>query len=175
MAALAFLATGVILGAFIGLFAWLQFRLFRLWQWKSFLLTPFLWAAVEFARNHLAVTGFPWGTLGTSQVFFGYLIQIADVTGVYGVSFLVAAVNTVWLLVMVRAVPRKLKIYWAALVGVFVFYALLYAELCYFSYQTPESGGLAVVGIQGNIREEDGLTRSPASISTTTPGWRRRP
>ena len=30
-------------------------------------------------------------------------------------------------------------------------YALLYAELCYFSYQTPESGGLAVAGIQGNI------------------------
>lgn len=159
VAALAFLATCVILGCFIGAFAWLQFRLFRVWQWKSFLLAPFLWVAVEFARDHLALTGFPWGTLGTSQVFFGYLIQIADVTGVYGVSFLVVAVNTVWLLVLVREAPRKLKIYWAALVGIFVFYALLYAELGYFSYQTPESGGLAVAGIQGNIRDEDGLTR----------------
>jgi apolipoprotein N-acyltransferase len=155
----AFLATGAILGAFIGLFAWLQHRLFMRWQWRSFLLTPFLWTAVEFARDHLAVTGFPWGSLGTSQAFFGYMIQIADITGVYGVSFLVAAVNTVWLIVLVRETPRKLKIYWAALVGMLLFYALLYAELCFFTYQTPEGPGLAVGGIQGNIRDEDGPLR----------------
>ena len=37
--------------------------------------------------------GFPWYMLGYGQFRFLTLIQIVDVTGVYGVTFLVAAVN----------------------------------------------------------------------------------
>jgi len=50
------------------------------------------WVALEFIRAHL-VTGFDWAMLGHSQYKNLWLIQIADITGGYGVSFLVILVN----------------------------------------------------------------------------------
>jgi apolipoprotein N-acyltransferase len=47
-----------------------------------------LWVALEMARGRL-LTGFPWNFLGVSQYRMLPLIQMAAVTGVYGVSFLV--------------------------------------------------------------------------------------
>ncbi|MBI3315025.1 MAG: apolipoprotein N-acyltransferase [Candidatus Omnitrophica bacterium] len=51
-----------------------------------------VWVALEFIRGH-ALSGFGWASLGHSQYKNYLLIQIADVTGVYGVSFLVILVN----------------------------------------------------------------------------------
>ena len=50
------------------------------------------WVALEFIRAHL-FTGFGWVMLGHSQYKNLMCIQIADKTGVYGVSFLVVLVN----------------------------------------------------------------------------------
>lgn len=50
------------------------------------------WVALEFIRAHF-LTGFGWAMLGHSQYKNLWLIQIADMTGVYGVSFLVVLVN----------------------------------------------------------------------------------
>ncbi len=50
------------------------------------------WVCLEFIRSNL-FTGFGWVTLGHSQYKNLFLIQIADITGVYGVSFLVMLVN----------------------------------------------------------------------------------
>ena len=52
----------------------------------------FLWVALEFARARL-FTGFPWGLAGYSQYRQTLLIQIADITGVYGISFIIVLVN----------------------------------------------------------------------------------
>jgi apolipoprotein N-acyltransferase len=59
------------------------------------LTVPIAWTAVEFLRATL-LGGFSWYMLGYSQHTFLPLIQIADLTGAYGVSFLIAAVNA-WL------------------------------------------------------------------------------
>jgi len=48
-----------------------------------------LWAGLEVLRARL-LGGFPWNPLGASQFKLLPLIQISSVTGVYGVSFLVA-------------------------------------------------------------------------------------
>jgi apolipoprotein N-acyltransferase len=56
------------------------------------LTVPVVWTALEFTRSFL-ITGFPWYLLGHSQHTFLPLIQIADLMGAFGVSFLVAAVN----------------------------------------------------------------------------------
>ena len=53
---------------------------------------PVVWTALEFLRSTFG-TGFSWYLLGHTQHSLLPLIQIADVTGAYGVSFLVAAVN----------------------------------------------------------------------------------
>ena len=50
------------------------------------------WVGLEMIRAHF-LGGFPWNLLGASQYQFTPLIQIASVTGVYGVSFLVVWVS----------------------------------------------------------------------------------
>ncbi len=65
-------------------------------------LLPFVWTALEQARSIL-LTGFPWGLLGHSQYNRLPIIQIAEVTGVAGISFLIIAGNVAlfWLLLYV--------------------------------------------------------------------------
>lgn len=55
-------------------------------------LVPAGWVSVEYLRA-LLFTGFPWELLGYSQYKRLPLIQLADITGVYGLSFLIALAN----------------------------------------------------------------------------------
>jgi len=73
-------------------FALLFSRKIRSTRLPALLLAPVFWVSLEFMRSY-ALTGFPWSSLGYSQYRFLYGIQFADITGIYGVSFLVAAVN----------------------------------------------------------------------------------
>jgi len=56
------------------------------------LWAPIVWVALEFVRSVL-FTGFPWALVGASQVSYLHLIQIASLTGVWGVSFFVVLLN----------------------------------------------------------------------------------
>ncbi len=58
------------------------------------LFIPAIWTASEYLRAAL-FTGFPWELLGYSQYGSLPFIQIADITGIYGVSFWLALINTV--------------------------------------------------------------------------------
>ena len=62
----------------------------------ALLLVPVLWVATELARSR--ITSFPWNLLGVTQVDNPLLRQIAPWTGVCGISFVIAAVNALWLL-----------------------------------------------------------------------------
>src|ERR1700760_3156098 len=64
----------------------------------ALLLVPFAWVAVELARAR--ITGLPWDLLGVAQVDNPLLIRIAPITGAYGLSFIIAAVNALWLIRM---------------------------------------------------------------------------
>jgi len=46
-----------------------------------------LWVAWEMGQARI-ISGFPWNLLGASQYRMVPLIQVASLTGVYGVSFL---------------------------------------------------------------------------------------
>ncbi|MDT8070710.1 MAG: apolipoprotein N-acyltransferase [Terriglobia bacterium] len=61
---------------------------------RALVLAPFLWVTVELIRTY--VVGFPWDLLGTAQVNNIPLSRLATVTGVYGLSFEIALVNTVF-------------------------------------------------------------------------------
>jgi apolipoprotein N-acyltransferase len=56
------------------------------------LLAPVCWVALEYVRSFL-LTGFPWGIVGYSQFNRLHIIQISDMFGVYGVSFLIVLFN----------------------------------------------------------------------------------
>jgi apolipoprotein N-acyltransferase len=68
----------------------------RLGRQAALLLVPFAWVAVELARAR--ITGLPWDLLGIAQVDNPLLTRLAPITGAYGLSFLIAAVNALWLL-----------------------------------------------------------------------------
>ncbi|HID96187.1 MAG TPA: apolipoprotein N-acyltransferase [Candidatus Latescibacteria bacterium] len=59
---------------------------------KAVYLTPFLWTTIEYLRS-FGELAFPWTLLGNTQAGYTRVIQIASITGVYGVSFWVAAIN----------------------------------------------------------------------------------
>ncbi|HYK89455.1 MAG TPA: apolipoprotein N-acyltransferase [Acidobacteriota bacterium] len=67
---------------------------------KYLLVFPFAWVTLEYLRNYFPFGGFPWLLLGYSQTGSARLIQIADLTGVYGMSFILVWVNAAlaWLL-----------------------------------------------------------------------------
>jgi apolipoprotein N-acyltransferase len=61
---------------------------------RALVFAPFLWVAVEFSRTH--IVGFPWDLLGTAQIDNVPMTRLATVTGVYGLSFEIMLVNTVF-------------------------------------------------------------------------------
>jgi apolipoprotein N-acyltransferase len=67
-------------------------RLDRTTSLPLILTVPAVWTGLEFIRSFL-LTGFAWYYLGHTQHSFLPMIQIADLAGAYGVSFVVAAVN----------------------------------------------------------------------------------
>lgn len=69
----------------------------------SLITLPALWAILEYLRSQL-FSGFGWALLGYSQCLNLPLIQLADITGVYGISFLLMMANlTIFSLINYRA------------------------------------------------------------------------
>ncbi len=75
-------------GAFTCLTRFIQIRS----GFETVLFAPVLWVALEYLRSFL-LTGFPWANLGYSQYLNLPFIQMADITGPYGPSFIVLLVN----------------------------------------------------------------------------------
>lgn len=91
------IAVMLLLVLYLGLF-WGAFGLFStltagIDRTARLMLLPAFWVALEYARGNL-FTGFPWVLIGYTQSDYLPLIQVADTTGVWGVSFAVVASNT---------------------------------------------------------------------------------
>lgn len=80
---------------------------------RALVLVPVLWVVVELARAH--ITSFPWDLLGYAEVNNVPLTRIATFTGVYGLSLIIALVNSVLALGFLLPRERRLSV---ALVGV---------------------------------------------------------
>jgi apolipoprotein N-acyltransferase len=119
-----------------------------------FFLIPSLWVSLELIRA-TALTGFPWCLLGHTQFNRLGLIQIADLLGVYGISFLIILSNVLIYRLFsggTSLVKRRLK--WEAL----GFTVLLLSTLGYGQYrlrEIPDTSAarktIKVSVIQGNI------------------------
>jgi apolipoprotein N-acyltransferase len=80
------------LSLYTGIFGLLFSIAIRRTKLPALLIAPVFWVVLEFLRSYI-FTGFPWSSIGYTQYKFLTIIQIADITGIYGVSFLVVAVN----------------------------------------------------------------------------------
>lgn len=65
---------------------------FRRWNVPLLITVPLIWVALEYVRMYL-LSGFGWLLLAHSAYRWERVIQIADLAGVYGVSFVIAVAN----------------------------------------------------------------------------------
>jgi apolipoprotein N-acyltransferase len=112
-----------------------------------FIAAPALWTAIELARTYV-FSGFPWSLLGYTQYSTLPVVQIADITGVYGVSFLIVMVNAA----LADFVTDK-KRYPGLVIA-------LAATLCVLGYgslklrQPEQRTGMRISVVQGNIEQD---------------------
>jgi apolipoprotein N-acyltransferase len=75
----------------------------RIWQQREILVVwaaPLVWVGLDYVRSFL-FSGFPWQDLGYSQYKALLLIQTADLTGHFGITFHIVLVNSVTALLIV--------------------------------------------------------------------------
>jgi apolipoprotein N-acyltransferase len=139
---------------------------------KSAFTLPVAWVAFDLLRSFL-LTGFPWAMLGHSQYRTLPLIQIADITGVYGITWLIVLANVVLYRVL-RAlsgasVPYPVK---SALVLVLALIATLFYGFSRLNRPEAANGApIRVALIQGNIPQD--VKWSPAFRDETVAIYER--
>lgn len=141
----------IYLGLYFPLFAVLVRRFVRRNLVPVWLAVPICWTVSEYLKSTL-FTGIPWFLLGHTQHPFLNLIQIADVTGVYGVSFLVAMMNG--LIIDRLSQSRPCRLFTKPVVTFLVFLGLVFAYgMVRVQVQELKTGPRIAV-IQANIPED---------------------
>ena len=101
---------------------------------------PVAWVACEYIRAWV-MTGFPW--LFLAHAFYAQLplIQISDLTGAYGVSFLAALINGVFAALALRRWPHQVagRHPWQLWIGAAVASVALIATLIYGRYRCGQT------------------------------------
>lgn len=104
-----YIGTCLYLALYWVLAAWAIHRLINVHRWPAFIAVPIVWVACEHLRSWV-ITGFPWFYLGHSQATNLWVIQVADLVGAYGVTFVVAMVNGLLVDIIVQAQRRKWQV-----------------------------------------------------------------
>ena len=109
-AALIFMIIGLMLphGAVYGLFALVYAMLKKDGPLFRLLAVPSIWVVAEYSREAIPLL-VPWGFLGYALQPWNLMVQMADITGLYGLSFLLVMVNSCILLVWRRIDPGRLR------------------------------------------------------------------
>jgi len=120
--------------------------------------TAALWVALEYVRVNLPGFGLGWNLLSYSQIPFLALIQIADLIGAYGVSFIVVFVSCLLFLLVLdilrRVRHRWVHIFFYVAVSSAIFGGLFQYGLVQLKSSTPPVPSLRVGVIQGNIPQQ---------------------
>ncbi len=115
-----------------------------------YLVAPVLWVCLEYLKSQL-FTGFPWENLGYSQFNNLFFIQIADVTGVFGLSFLIILLNTAFFEIITERSKKSFALAACVLLlwsGVYGYGVLRINQINQILKNAP---GMEVSLIQGNI------------------------
>jgi apolipoprotein N-acyltransferase len=148
------------LSLYFGVFALLFSMISERSRLPALFIAPVLWVTIEVIRSYL-FTGFPWLLLGYSQYRFLPVIQVADITGIFGISFLVVAFNGALYDVAVSWPGRlsRMPLFgrWHMTAGLVIYAMLLTASLIYGFRQLETPEGIQKIKasiIQGNIEQE---------------------
>ncbi|MGA9163643.1 MAG: apolipoprotein N-acyltransferase [Thiobacillus sp.] len=116
---------------------------------RVLLVMPLAWGVTEWMRGWI-LTGFPWLALGYSQVPASPLAGYAPLSGVYGVSFLLALIAALlaWNMTRISLAQRA----WAA--AAILALGLGGQVLRNVAWTTPDGAPTSVALLQGNIPQE---------------------
>lgn len=118
-------------------------------------VAPLAWVSTEYLRS-MVFTGFPWDLVGYAFAERLHFVQLADITGVYGISFLVVLVNGGIFELLRLCSGRKKgdgRLVVAAALMLAMTAAYGYQRLATYSSPTPEQG-FPVAVLQGNIPQD---------------------
>ena len=148
------------LSLYTGVFASLYVWQIRRGSLPSMLVAPVFWVMLEYLRS-MALTGFPYSLIGYTQHAFLRFIQISDITGVYGVSFLVVAVNGAiadFFLTQKRVSEKPLFDLAPTINGYLLIIVIIVANLFYGSWRLneyrPDGIPLRAAIVQPNIEQD---------------------
>ncbi len=117
---------------------------------------PVLWVTLEMGQTYI-ISGFPWDLLGNGLFLHPVLLQLADITGVYGLSFLIVLVNaTLYLLFFPprgKPVPVKQAMVVALILVAWVGYG--YYRLAQVDALAAASPKIKVAVCQGNLKQDE--------------------
>jgi len=151
---------GTYLAIYFGLFGLAFSLISRRWGViPSLVASPFLWVSLEYIRSNMGFMAFPWGLLSHSQYQYPRMIQVASITGNYGVSFLVAWVNAALAAVFLLYSPPSPSKYAARHASIFVAIggALISSAAWYGHTEVSKpivGKEIKVSVVQGNIEQE---------------------
>jgi len=109
------------------------------------------WVVLEFIRAR-AFTGFGWALLGYSQWLKLPIIQIADVTGAFGVSFVIMAVNVLLFSLLRGNKKSRLSTLGSILIILSAVYLYGFFRI---SNVAPKKEQIRISVVQGNIPQEE--------------------
>jgi len=110
-----------------------------------------IWVILEYIRTYF-LSGFPWGVLGYTQWKFLSLIQISEITGVYGISFLIVFINLAIGKFVIDKIEFKNKFKYILCTSLIFLFCILYGYLRLNLFQSGNnSKSINVVCLQGNI------------------------
>lgn len=132
-----------------------------------FLAAPALWICLEYCKSYL-FTGFPWENLGYSQYLNHNIVQFADISGVFGLSFLIVLANSALFELIVK---KSWKEFIVAAGVVFIITGVLIYGINrpkQIEEALGKAAGIEVSLIQGNISQaikwNDGYRRETINI-----------
>ncbi len=141
---LVMLAAVVALSVFYAMPFWVTAVVRSRWPRYGLFILPFAIAGVEWARS-FDVMAFPWMIVGNSQTGYPWLIQFADITSAFGVSWWVAMVNVAVFLLIRKPTVRR-----AACLGALFLIPFAYSALV-ITHPAESGKPLTVALIQGNV------------------------
>ncbi len=119
---------------------------------QTILLAPLLWVSLEYLRSFF-LTGFPWASLAYSQYINLPFIQLSEVTGIYGPSFMILLVNTCLFTILHQWSKKTFPLREVAMTGLLLFGSLVYGywRMGIVDRQALQSPALKIGLVQGNI------------------------
>ena len=130
--------------SFIGIIGW-----FSLHRKSNFFLIPFIWTFFEWIKGWI-FTGFPWLTMGYSQVPSSPLVGFLSIIGIYGLTLILTSLALLISLIFLNKNKRSQLLK----VGVLAVVLVSGQLLKYIEWTEPSGEPISISLVQGNIAQD---------------------